>query len=319
MEGVKVLEQVSVEVVNRAVRFVRDDQVKKSHIERLIVVDQPLVDTDVDASVQFADVIGLTDDVNRLLHKIIERMFGLLAQLLAVAQEQHALNPAGVDQQFGQGDGHPRFARARGLHHQGTAVALGEAFGHAGDALDLVEPPGHVAIGANVFQQIAFLAPLKTDAVLQGVLREKPEYLPRGVLARVVPHPNVVPIGIKNHGPLAVDFFQRVGVQLGLLLAGAGVGVGFLRLDHGQGFAVVVPQHVIAIALATGAGLVGHFHFLTHGFAAASACGYMPPGHAQIPVDQPLAGVIFAEAQLLGRLGRNLGGLRQRHGGGPGG
>jgi hypothetical protein len=84
------------------VRLVGNDQVEETDVERLVVVDQALVDADVDAGVELADVVLLADDVHRLFKEVVEGVLGLLAQLLAVTQEKHALDPSGFDQQFGQ-------------------------------------------------------------------------------------------------------------------------------------------------------------------------------------------------------------------------
>jgi hypothetical protein len=59
LQGVEVLEEVAIEVVDGPVRLVGDDQIEEADVEGLVVVDQPLVDADVDAGVQFADVVWL--------------------------------------------------------------------------------------------------------------------------------------------------------------------------------------------------------------------------------------------------------------------
>lgn len=69
-------------------------------------------------------------------------------------------------------------------------------------------------------------------------------------------------IGVENHGPLAVHLLQGVGIQLGLFLTGAGIDLRFLGLHNGKRLAVVVPQDVVAIALAGLGGLMRNLDFL---------------------------------------------------------
>ena len=102
---------------------------------------------------------------------------------------------------------------------------------------------------------------LKADTVLQGVLAVKAVHLARRVVHRIVPHPDIVAIGKKDHGPLVVHFLQAIGVVLGLRLPGARVFVGALGFNHGQRFAVIVPQHIVGIADAGGGGLMQHLNF----------------------------------------------------------
>ena len=270
-----------------------------------------MVDADVDARIHLANVVGLSDDVDGLLDEVIERILGLLAQLLAVTQEQHALDPAGVDQQLGQGNGHARLARAGGLHHQRATVALREALGHAGDALDLVQTAGDGGVRAHIGQQVQLLAALEADAVLQRVLGKEAEDRAWRITTGVVPHPDVVAIGVEDHRPLAMHLLQGVRVQLGLLLPDTGIDLGLLGLDDGERLAVVVPEHIVAVALAAGGGLMRNLDLLANGIARRRASGHVPPGHAQIAVDQPLAGVVLAELQLVGSGGGCLAGLQQ--------
>lgn len=90
LNGIEIFEEVAVQVVDGAMGFVSNDQVEESNVERLVVVDQALVDTDVDACVHLAHVVGLADDIDGFLDEIVERVLGLFSQLLAVAQEAFA-------------------------------------------------------------------------------------------------------------------------------------------------------------------------------------------------------------------------------------
>src|SRR5262249_10345878 len=85
------------------------------------------------------------------------------------------------------------------------------------------------------------------DHQRQLVLLEEALDRPRRV-TRVVPNPVVVAIGVEDDRPLPVLLLQAVGVELGLLLAGARVLARALGLDQGERPAVVAAQHVIDIA-----------------------------------------------------------------------
>jgi len=77
----------------------------------------------------------------------------------------------------------------------------------------------------------------------------------------VIPEPVLIAVGRIDQGTLAKLGLQAIGVQLGLLLAHAGVAPGALGLHHCQGLAVVPPQHVIHKTLAFDVGHALHFKF----------------------------------------------------------
>jgi hypothetical protein len=133
-------------------RLIGDHEIEEADVEVFVVVDQALVDADVDAGVELADVIGLTNDVQRFVQEVVERVLGLLAQFLAIAEEEHTLGPARFDQELRQRDGHACLPRAGGLHDEGFAMSSREALSHAGDRLDLVETPGNHWIGTDLRQ-----------------------------------------------------------------------------------------------------------------------------------------------------------------------
>ena len=299
LQRIEIAEDVAIVVVDGAMRFVGDDQVKITDVEVFVVVDQALVDADINACIVLADFVLLAENVNRLVQEVVEGIFRLLAQLFAITQKQYALAPFGIDQQFGQGNGDTGFAGAGRLHDQGAAMAVGKTLGNAREGFDLVQPPSDV-VGHRHLGQILAIAALEAGAVLQGIARIEAVDLPWRITAGIVPYPDVVAVGVENHRPLAVHFFQAVGVIFGLLLADARILEGFLGLDHGQRLAVVVPQNVIGIADAGLGGLVLDFDLLPHLFSGLAVFVNIPAGGAQIAVDQPLAGVVFAETQRGG-------------------
>ena len=71
----------------------------------------------------------------------------------------------------------------------------------------------------------------------------------------------LVAVGVEDHRPLAEAALEAIGIELGLLLADAGVLLGALGLDQGERLAVVAPQHVIDEALAGGVRHAGDGEF----------------------------------------------------------
>ena len=62
-----------------------------------------------------------------------------------------------------------------------------------------------------------------------------------GRIARVVPNPVLVAIGIEDHRPLAKAPLEKVGIELGLLLAAASILARALRLHEPQRLAIGSP------------------------------------------------------------------------------
>lgn len=82
------------------------------------------------------------------------------------------------------------------------------------------------------------------DQQLQFVFLVEPLHL-AGRIVQIIPGPGFVAVGKENERTLPLHTFQTVSIQLGLLLADAGVLPGPLGFDHRQRQAVVAPQDVI--------------------------------------------------------------------------
>jgi len=82
------------------------------------------------------------------------------------------------------------------------------------------------------------------DHELQLVALVEAADLPRR-RAAVVPDPVLIAVGVEDHRPLAVTRLQAVGIELGLLLARAGVLPRPLGLDQAERLAICAPQHIV--------------------------------------------------------------------------
>jgi hypothetical protein len=195
-----------------------------------------------------------------------------------------------------------RVLPAAGRHHQqrlALLVAL-ERLGDPADGALLVEPLDDVAVDVFGRQRLARLAAL--DHQRQLVLLEEALDRPRR-MPPVVPDPVVVAVRVEDDRPLPVLLLQAVGIELGLLLAGARVLAGALGLDQGERPAVVAAQHVVDIADAGRVRHAGHFNF---GCARRLR---LEAGLANEQVDEQVAGFGLAVVVGVGDLlVRDLGG-----------
>ena len=166
---------------------------------------------------------------------------GLVHQSDTVGKEQHALHPTGAHQEIDQRDHGTGLARTRRHHQQRLALAVFlEVLGDGADGALLIGPlvTGNRRTDFGLGQ---FLAPASSlDQKLQFVALVEAADLARRV-ARVVPNPVLVTVGIEDHRPLAVTRFQAVGVKLGLLLALPRILAGALGLHQPERLAVGAP------------------------------------------------------------------------------
>ena len=119
-------------------------------------------------------------------------------------------------------------------------------------------------------------------------------------------------VGEEDHRPLTVHLLQAIGVLPGLLLSDAGIDGCLLGFDDGKWFAVVVPEHVVAVPDRAGGGLIQHVDLLPDGLVAGGAGRHVPAGQAQVAIDQPLSSVVLAKVQLQGDRGPQFACLAQR-------
>ena len=285
-------------------RLVGDDEVEETDIEGLEDLHHGRVGGEIKPLVAILRGTRAHCD-QRLVDEIVVGVPGLFAQFAAVAQEQHALDPAGTDQLVRQRNGDAGLASAGGLHDEGLAMLVGKTLRDALDGLQLVESSGDFGSGADGIERLAAL-PLEHE-ILQAVLGIKAEQLARRVVGRIVPDPDVETVGIEDHRPLTVHLFQTVGIDAGLGAALLGVDGGFLGLDHRKRLAVVVPQYIVGVALAGGGRLVVDFLFLGYLLGVGAIGADLPAAGNQLAIDQALACGGLVEVQHIGSL---LAGLR---------
>ncbi|MDT4838995.1 hypothetical protein FQZ97_727740 [compost metagenome] len=241
LQGIEVIEQVTVFVVDTAVAFVCNNQVEEAHIELGEAVHHARVGGDVNAC-GLIDLVGFTNHAARLAGQVLlEGLIGLHAQLLAITQEQHALSPTGAQQQLGQRNSHASLARAGGLDDQRAAALLLKVSGDRLDGFNLIGAVSDMQIRVMTLQnRFAVLA--LVDQVFEAVLAVEAIHRAVGVVLRVVPDEGFVAVAVENHRALHAHALESIGVHARLFAPGFQADIaGFLGLDHGQGLTVVAP------------------------------------------------------------------------------
>ena len=200
-----------------------------------------------------------------------------------IGKEQDALDPACAHQEIDQSDHGAGLAGARCHDEQRLALAiLLEMLGDGADRTLLIGPLDNLAVDRLSRERLPGRPPL--DQKLQLVALIEAADLARGIIA-VVPDPVLVAVGIENHRALTVTRFQQVSIQLGLLLARAGVLPGALCLDQPHRLAVRAPQHIIDKADAFVVGHAFDTEFSVFGLVQR------PARLSQQEVDEAIAGL----------------------------
>jgi hypothetical protein len=290
-ERIEVVEDGAVLLEHRTVCLVDDHDVEVPHAEAALpvgrLVDQPhhrRIGRDVDAPLGLL----LGDEVHgRCVRKeALERVHRLVDERHAVGEEEHALRPVAAHEEIAERDHRARLAGARGHHEQRLAVVVAhEGLGDAADRAHLVVALDDRRADRRRGERAARLAPL--DHELELRLLVEPLY-PARRIARVVPEPVLVAVGVEDHRPLAELPLQAVGVELGLLLSDARVAARALGLHQRERLAVVAPQHVIDEALARAPRRSGR-HAGDREFAIALLVE-RPAGLLQQQIDEGVAG-----------------------------
>ena len=289
-QGVEVIEDGAVLLVDRAVRLVDDDEVEMPDAKAALaaghVVDQAhhgRVGRDINPALGV--LVGHQIHRGGIGQVLLEGVDRLVHQRHPVGQEQDALGPVAAHQHIGQRDHGAGLARSGGHHQQGAALAVHlEAVADPAHRTGLVMALDDRAVDDGLGRALAAAAAL--DGQLQLVLLV--EALHRAWrVSLVVPQPVLVAVRVENQRALAVHPLQAVGVQSGLLLADAGAAGGALGLDQGQGLAVVAPEHIVHVALALAVGHAGDLDLEVDGRVQ------VPAGFLQQHVDEGLAGFSF--------------------------
>ena len=203
------------------------------------------------------------EDIGRLAH-----------QRHTVGQKQNALGPVSTLQQVHQRDHRARLARAGSHYYQGLALAVAlKGFANAANGAQLVMALHDIGVDGHARQRLGRAAALHQQ--LQFVLLVETLHRARRI-SGVIPEPVFITISGVDQRALAKLRLQAVGIQLGLLLSHAGVAAGALGLHHGQGLAIVTPEHVVhktcAVQLPLCSGHALHFIFAVSGLVQLPAC-----------------------------------------------
>src|SRR5262249_51691574 len=139
LKGIEINKEVTVTVINAAMGFVRDDEVKEPGIEVFEALHHGRVRGKVDAFCQV--LVGCARDVNRRGpgKEFLEDIIGLLAQFATVTEEEDALCPFGPDQEITQGHRHASLTCARGLDEKRLPFSGVKAFADALNRFYLVK------------------------------------------------------------------------------------------------------------------------------------------------------------------------------------
>ena len=162
-------------------------------------------------------------------------------------------------------------------------VAL-EGLGDAADGTGLVVALDDLRTNRGRRERAPRLPTL--DQQLQLRLLAETLHLPRRVVG-VVPDPVLVAVRVIDDRPLPKLALQAIGVELGLLLADAGVAPRALGLDEPERLAVVAPEDVVHEALALGIGHPADLKLAVAGLIEG------PAGFLQQQVDEVVASLRF--------------------------
>lgn len=186
-----------------------------------------------------------------------------------------------------------------GHDEQGVAAALPEGVADGADGALLVVPAGDRSVHRHRLQREPPGAP--RHEVLELGLREEAVDATGRVAAGFVPQLVFVAGGDEDDRPAAEPALERVGVELGLLLAHLEAGARALRLHDGEWEPVVAPEDVVDDALPL---LVGH---AVHRVLAVVRALQEPSGLGEQRIDEIGAGLSFlVVARVRGQPGLQL-------------
>jgi hypothetical protein len=202
-------------------RFVDDDQIEVADAEPALAVIRLVNEPHHRRVSRYIDpALGIflrnQIDGRGVGKKPFESIDRLSHQRHTISKEQHSLRPIAAHQQFTQRDHRPRFTRARRHRQQRLAIQVAlEGFTDSPYRPRLIIPFDNGLIDFNVGESLTSGTSLNKQFQLRFFV--EPLYSPRRI-ARVVPNPMVVAVGVEDDRPLAKLFLQTVGVQLRLLL-----------------------------------------------------------------------------------------------------
>src|SRR5262249_38955407 len=137
----------------------------------------------------------------------------------------------------------------------------GEFLRNTFDGLDLVHSLDDIRADGYRIERLPSAA-LKDSPILQRILGIESVDLPWRIPLHVIPHEDLMPVRVEDHRPMAVLFFQSIGVEFSLFTALFGISDRSLRFDDTDWAPIVAPENVIGIAPAGGGGLARDFVLL---------------------------------------------------------
>ena len=228
--------------------FVDDDQVEVPYAEAALAV-AGLVDKShhggIGGNIDAPFGIFIGDQVHRrgIGKMCFENPHCLIYQRYSIRQEQNPLDPVAAHEEFTESNDNPGLAGPRGHDQQGFAFAVNfQRLADPADGSLLVVPFHNRAVDLSRCQGLTGCSPL--DQKLQFRLLVESLHRARRV-ARIIPEPLLVAVGVKDHRPPAESGLQTVGIEFRLLLPHPGVSLGPLGLHQCQGDAVIPPEDVI--------------------------------------------------------------------------
>ena len=241
LQGIEVVEQGLVSVVDGAMAFVGDDEIVVAWRERAEAAHHAGIGGDVDTGAG-RDIAAFHATQAFVRQVLPDRGHGLANQLPSVGQEQNALHAARAEQDVYERDGGAGFSCSGGHHQQEAAPGRVDGFGEAPDRLGLVGSAGDRGIELDPGQGRG-VTPLVQQPfeILSG--KEAADGSWR--IAIPVPEQYFLAVGEKDKRVGAELAGDAVGVVRGLPFARKGIPARAFRFDDGQGYAVRADQYVI--------------------------------------------------------------------------
>ncbi len=175
----------------------------------------------------------------------------LINQSYPVGQEEDPFDPSPAHQEVHQGDHRSGLPGTGGHGQEPLALGLHERFSQGLDNPDLVVPVHNLLLYILPLEALPGTTPFYEE--LELILGIEALNHPGGVCV-IIPDPGLIAVGEENNRTAAVQRFDTVGVEFGLLLPYMGIDGCLLRLYDGHGKAVGSPEEIIDKALAPGVG-----------------------------------------------------------------
>ncbi len=297
---VKIVENVPVLVVNRAVRLVADHQIKMTAGKELALLVLYAVNDIVHGLIGGKDAVGgvvvlfLAEIGNgKIGQEIHKAALGLGHQAVAIGQKQNIFHPTVLEQHITQGNDGSCLAGAGGHDQQRLAAVPRKGIAGRFYGALLVIAPGDLAIHHDIFQACPHTLEIKQ-------LFQIPLGVNGGALAlrvEVVGNAGLKAIGQKDDRTAVVLLFQQVGIELCLLAAFGHIRTATLGLHHRQRTTIIAVKHIVRIAHLALVGHSGQLHLIE---PILPLC---PAGIGEHGVDIQLAGFVFGEVKRLGYIG----------------